>query len=85
MTISNLSSAQATDNRLLDNRYRIERNTILSAKLGVYEERSAIIALDKKYAVVREALGGLYDLGIQHTCNLRELLDQYNVVVGQEL
>lgn len=86
MTTSIISSStQAIDARLLDNRYAIELNIILASRLGAYEERSARIALDRKYSVVREALKGLYDLGIQHTCNLRELLDTYNVVVGQEL
>lgn len=77
------TQAIAIDFRLLDNRYVIELNAILASKLNAYEERSARIALDRKYATVREALTGLYDLGIQHNCNLRELLENYNVVVGQ--
>lgn len=82
-TTSNFASAIAVDFRLLDNRYMIELNVILASKLSAYEERSAKIALDRKYNTVREALGGLYDLRIQHNCNLSELLDQYNVVIGQ--
>lgn len=77
------TQAIAIDFRLLDNRYMIELNSIIDSNLGTYEERSARIALDRKYAVVREALTSLYDLGIQHNCNLRELLENYNVVVGQ--
>jgi hypothetical protein len=88
MTINTSSSfyqAIAIDNRLLDNRYSIELNAIHAMKLNAYEERSARIALDRKYNTVRSALEGLYDLGIQHTCNLRELLENYNIVVGQTL
>lgn len=81
--MTNLTASINIDNRLLDNRYIIELNVILSSKLSAYEERSARIALDRKYHVVRTALNDLYDLGIQHTCNLRELLENYNVVVGQ--
>jgi len=75
------TQAIAIDNRLLDNRYAIELaqvNTIKSA----YDQRSAKIALDRKYACVREALFGLYDLGIQHNCNLSDLLVNFDVVVG---
>ena len=79
------SSAQAVDNRLLDNRYIIELSTILNSNLGVYEERSARINLDRKYSTVRQALQGLYDLGIQHQCNLSELLANYSVVIGQRV
>ena len=82
-TTSNFASAIAVDFHLLDNRYMIELNAILDSKLSAYEERSARIALDRKYDTVREALRGLYDLGIQHSCNLSELLAQYNVIVGQ--
>ena len=82
-TTSNFTSAIAVDFRLLDNRYMIELNVILASKLSAYDERSAKIALDRKYNTVREALHGLYKLGIQHTCNLSELLANYNVVVGQ--
>ena len=82
-TSTNFASAIAVDFRLLDNRYMIELNVILASKLSAYDERSAKIALDRKYNTVREALHGLYKLGIQHTCNLSELLANYNVVVGQ--
>lgn len=83
LSAANFASTIAVDFRLLDNRYTLELNAILASKLGAYEERSAKIALDRKYNTVREALQGLYDLGIQHNCNLSELLANYNVVVGQ--
>ena len=79
------AQAIAIDSKLLDNRYMIELNAIVAKKLGSYEERSARIALDRKYNTVREALVSLYDLGIQHNCNLAELLANYNVVVGQAI
>lgn len=74
------SQAIKIDMRLLNNRYNIELNNI---KGNEYEKRSNKIALDRKYAVVKEALISLYQLGIQHDCNLRELLDNYNIVVGE--
>ena len=83
LSSANFASAIAVDFRLLDNRYIIELNTICASNIGAYEERSAKIALDRKYNTVREALRSLYDLGIQHNCNLSELLANYNVVVGQ--
>jgi len=86
-TLSVTVKAQAItiDGKLLDNRYIIELNAIVAKKLSAYKERSARIALDRKYKTVREALVSLYDLGIQHNCNLAELLANYNVVVGQAI
>jgi len=78
--MTNLTASINIDNRLLNNRYAIELNTIKTSGLGAYEERSAKIQLDKKYATVREALTGLYDLGIQHSCNLSELLVNFETV-----
>ena len=81
--MTNFTTSINIDNRLLDNRYILELNVILSSKLNAYEERSAKIALDRKYSVVRTALEGLYELGIQHSCNLSDLLKDYKVITGE--
>lgn len=80
---NSITSSIAIDLRLLNNRYNIELQEITEMKLSEYETRSACIALDKKYSTVKSALEGLYDLGVQHTCNLSELLSNYNIIVGQ--
>lgn len=81
-TLSSYAKSQAIeiDMRLLNNRYLIELNNV---KGNEYEKRSSKIALDHKYAIVKEALISLYELGIQHNCNLSELLFNYNTVIGE--
>lgn len=72
------------DLRLLSNRKAIELTSIRNLKLSEYETRSKEIALNWKYEVVIEALQGLYDLGIAHTCNLSELLDNFEAIGKSE-
>ena len=73
------------DMRLLNNRKVIETAAIKAQGLSAYDERSAFIAMNKKYETVEAALVSLYDIGIQHTCNLADLLANYNVVVGSAI
>lgn len=68
------------DLHLINNRYALELKELEGA--NDYEVRYKKSRLDRKYDVVKEALLGLYDLGIQHNCNLRQLLDNYNEIVA---
>lgn len=63
------------DLRLLSNRKALE---VAGLSKDNYEQRFQLISIEKKYAVVIEALEGLYNLGIQHSCSLVDLLNEYN-------
>lgn len=63
------------DLRLLSNRKALE---VAGLSKDNYEQRFQLIVIEKKYAVVIEALEGLYNLGIQHSCSLVDLLNEYN-------
>lgn len=78
LTQEQKTQAISIDNRLLNTRYRLEVEAIKASSKSEYEKRYLLSQVDNKYYIVREALVGLYDLGIQHCCNLSELLGNYN-------
>jgi hypothetical protein len=67
-----------TDLRLLSNRKAIELNSISID--NAYERRLAMINIEKKYAVIIEALVGLYELGIEHNCSLASIISIYTSI-----
>jgi hypothetical protein len=75
---TNLNTALNTDLRLLNNRKAIELNSLTS--INEYDLRSAQIKIEWKYQVIIEALEGLYTLGIQHSCNLAYLTNNFEAI-----
>lgn len=65
------------DLRLLATRKSLE---LAGLNKDVYAERFKIITIEKKYSIVIEALEGLYGLGIQHSCSLVELINQFDSI-----
>ncbi len=66
------------DLRLLSNRKALELNSL--SNLNEYELRSAKIRIEWKFQVIIEALEGLHDLGINHSCNLSELVNTFEAI-----
>jgi hypothetical protein len=67
-----------TDLRLLSNRKAIELNSISTT--NEYEKRSAVININKKYAVIIEALEGLYAIGVEHSCSLASIVATFDTI-----
>jgi hypothetical protein len=67
-----------TDLRLLTNRKIIELNAISTT--NEYERRGAILKIEQKYTVIIEALVGLYDLGIEHSCSLASIISTFHSI-----
>jgi hypothetical protein len=78
MTNTNLS----TDLRLLHNRKAIELNSL--SNLNAYDLRSAQIKINWKYEVIVEALTGLHDMGVAHSCNLSELVANFEAIAPSQ-
>jgi hypothetical protein len=64
------------DLRLLNTRKQIELQSITTDNR--YEALSQEIAINKKYEVIIEALKGLYELGIQYSVKLSEIIETYS-------
>lgn len=75
--MTNSNTGFAIDLRLLANRKALE---LQGLSKDSYTDRGTIISIERKYAVVIEALQGLYMLNIQHNCSLVELLVHYNLI-----
>lgn len=67
-----------TDLRLLNNRKAIELNSLVN--LNAYDLRSAQMKINWKYEVIVEALTGLHKLGVEHSCNLSELVANFEAI-----
>jgi hypothetical protein len=65
------------DLRLLSNRKFLELQN-LSKDAFIARGESAVI--ERKYKVIIEALEGLYDLNIQHSCSLIELINSFDSI-----
>lgn len=77
-TTTNLS----TDLRLLNNRKAIELNSLVN--LSAYDLRSAQIKINWKYEVIVEALTGLHEMNVQHSCNLSELVANFEAIAPSQ-
>lgn len=66
------------DLRLIANRKAIELNTLNN--LSAYDLRSAQIRINWKYEVIIEALTGLHEMGVAHSCNLIELIHNFEAI-----
>jgi hypothetical protein len=80
MTTNN--TALATDLRLLNNRKAIELASLTN--LSAYDLRGAQIKIEWKYQVIIEALEGLYTLGVQHSCNLAYLVNNFEGIAPSQ-
>lgn len=77
-TISDsLVQAYNNDLRLLSNRKALELQKVSK---DVFIARGESAAIERKYLVIIEALKGLYDLKIQHSCSLIELINSFNSI-----
>jgi len=66
------------DLRLLSNRKALALNSLTNLK--EYELRSAQIQIEWKFQVIIEALEGLHALNIHHSCNLSDLVDNFEAI-----
>lgn len=71
-----------TDLRLLSNRKAIELNSL--SNLNAYDLRSAQIKINWKYEVIIEALTGLHEMGVEHSCNLSDLINNFEVIAPSQ-
>lgn len=71
-----------TDLRLLSNRKAIELNNLYN--LNAYDLRSAQIKINWKYEVIIEALTGLHEIGVEHVCNLSELVYSFDAIAPSQ-
>lgn len=78
MGINTTNTNFATDLRLLSNRKAIELSNIKAT--NEYEIRSAKIIIERKYKIVIEALEGLYEMGVEHSCSLVELINSFDSI-----
>jgi hypothetical protein len=65
------------DLQLLSNRKALELNNLSKDEFIARGQQATI---ERKYKVIIEALEGLYDLGIQHSCSLIELITQFDSI-----
>ncbi len=77
MTNLNMTTSFNNDLRLLSNRKALELQTISS---DAFVARGQAAAIERKYKVVTEALAGLYELNIQHSCSLVELINSFDSI-----
>ncbi len=75
MTTNN--TAFNNDIRLLNNRKAIELQNLST---DAFIARGQQATIERKYKVVIEALQGLYDLNIQHSCSLIELINSFDSI-----
>lgn len=78
----NNNTALNTDLRLLNNRKAIELNSLTG--MNEYDLRGAQIKIEWKYQVIIEALEGLYELGVQHSCNLAYLVNNLEAIAPSQ-
>lgn len=71
-----------TDLRLLSNRKAIELNSL--SNLNAYDLRSAQIKINWKYEVIIEALTGLHEMGVEHSCNLSDLISNFEAIAPSQ-
>jgi hypothetical protein len=65
------------DLQLLSNRKALELNNVSK---DAFIARGQQATIERKYKVIIEALEGLYDLNIQHSCSLVELINQFDSI-----
>lgn len=65
------------DLQLLSNRKALELNNVSK---DAFIARGQQATIERKYKVIIEALQGLYDLNIQHSCSLVELINQFDSI-----
>lgn len=70
------------DIKLLSNRKAIELNALTN--LNAYDLRSAQIKINWKYEVIQEALVGLHNLGVAHSCNLVEIINNFEAIAPSQ-
>lgn len=81
-TMINNNTALNTDLRLLNNRKAIELDSLTG--MNEYDLRGAQIKIEWKYQVIIEALEGLYTLGVQHSCNLAYLVNNFEGIAPSQ-
>lgn len=67
---------------LVSNRKSLELNSL--SFNNAYDLRSAQIKINWKYEVIVEALESLYALGIEHSCNLSELIANFDAIAPSQ-
>lgn len=70
------------DIKLLSNRKAIELSALTT--LSAYDLRSAQIKINWKYEVIEEALTGLHEMNVQHSCNLSELVANFEAIAPSQ-
>lgn len=70
------------DIKLLSNRKAIELSALTT--LSAYDLRSAQIKINWKYEVIEEALVGLHEMGIAYSCNLIEIINNFEAIAPSQ-
>jgi hypothetical protein len=65
------------DLQLLANRKALELNNVSK---DAFVARGQQATIERKYKVIIEALKGLYDLNIQHSCSLVDLIAHFDSI-----